>query len=161
MSTKVKKKKKKQTRNSKTRVLSHTSWYLGMKLGHWPKFQKLQIYPLSTTRGRNWAYIRSTGSGFQDTGLFSKLPYLGMKLGHWPKFQNLHIPSFYPIGLKLSLFSFYGQRFPRYGTIFKIGILGMKLGHCPKFQNLHYILSFYLIGSKLSLFLLYGQRFPR
>ena len=38
--------------------------YLGMKLGHWPKFQKLHIYPLSTPGSRNWAYFRSTGSGF-------------------------------------------------------------------------------------------------
>ncbi len=31
----------------------------------------------------------STGSGFRETGRFSKLPYLGMKLGKWPKFQKL------------------------------------------------------------------------
>ncbi len=100
-----------------------------MKLRHWPKCQKLHIYPLSTLRhrnwayffsmgtvseiranfqnchiwpwnmgisqsyrsctyslflpremgdgGRNWAYFCSTGSGFRDTGWFSKLPYLG------------------------------------------------------------------------------------
>ena len=37
-----------------------------------------------------------------------------MKLSHWPKFQ-----TFYPKGLKLTLFSLYGQRFPRYWPIFK------------------------------------------
>ncbi len=58
-----------------------------MKLGKCPKFQKLHIYicTLSTPRGRNWAYFCSTGSGFRDTGQFSKWPYLGMKLGKWPK----------------------------------------------------------------------------
>ncbi len=100
--------------------------YLGMKLCHWQKFQKLHIYFVSTPGGQwslfliqwrrfpiyasifeiaifghgtwpsrnwtsrlclpqggeNWAYFRSTGSGFQDMGRFSQLPYLGMKLGH-------------------------------------------------------------------------------
>ncbi len=46
--------------------------------------------------GQNWDYFCSTGSGFRDTGRFSKLPYLGMKLGHWPKFQKLHI-HVYPV----------------------------------------------------------------
>ena len=69
-----------------------------IKLGHWPKCQKLHIYSLSTPGCRNWAYFHSTGSGFQDTGRFSKLPYLGMKLGHWPK---LHILSFYSRGVKI------------------------------------------------------------
>ncbi len=32
-----------------------------MKLGHWPKCQKLHIYSLSTPGGRNWAYFCSTG----------------------------------------------------------------------------------------------------
>ncbi len=38
--------------------------YLGMKLGHWPKCQKLHIYSFSTPGGQNWAYFHSTGSGF-------------------------------------------------------------------------------------------------
>ena len=71
-------------------------------------------------------------SSFRDTGPFSKLPYLGIKLGHWQKFHKLHIYSFYPRGSKWSLFSLYGQRFPRYRPIFKIAIFGMKLAHWPK-----------------------------
>ncbi len=63
----------------------------GMKLGHWPKFQKLHIHSLSTPGSRNWLYFRPTGSGFQDTG---QLPHLGMKLGHWPMFQKLHLYTF-------------------------------------------------------------------
>ena len=38
--------------------------YLGIKLGNQAKFQKLHTYPLSTLEGQNWAYFRSTGSGF-------------------------------------------------------------------------------------------------
>ena len=65
--------------------------------------------------------FRSTGSGFRDTGPFSKLPYLGMKLGHWPKFQKLHkyrYTLFLPQRVEVEL----GQRFPRYGPISKIAI---------------------------------------
>ena len=47
---------------------------LGMKVGHWPKFQKLHLYSLSNPRVRNCAYFHSTCSGFRDTGRFSKLP---------------------------------------------------------------------------------------
>ena len=56
--------------------------YLGMKLGQWPKCQKLHIYSLSTPGDQNWPYFRSTSSRFRDTSRFSTLPYLGMKLGH-------------------------------------------------------------------------------
>ena len=81
-----------------------------MKSDHWPK---LHIQSLSTPRGWNWAYFRSTGNGFRNTGHFSKLPYLGIKLGNWPKFQKFHIysDSSYPMGSKLSLFLLHGQRF--------------------------------------------------
>ena len=69
--------------------------YLGMKLGHKPKCQKLQIhvYPLSTPRGRNWAYFRSVGQRFLRSG---QLSYLGMKLGHWPKYQNCCTYTLFP-----------------------------------------------------------------
>ncbi len=59
------------------------------------KFQKL----LSTLRGRIWAYFRSTGSGFRDTGRFWKLSYLGMKPGIWKKGQKLHME----VALKLHI----------------------------------------------------------
>ena len=47
------------------------------------------MYSLSSPRDQNWAYFRSTGSGFLAKGRFSKLPYLYMKLGHWPKCHKL------------------------------------------------------------------------
>ncbi len=66
----------------------------------------------------------NTGSGFRDTGRFSKLPYLGMKLSHWPKFQKLHVYILFlpPRGSKLSfnILSLYDQQFPGYGPIFKM-----------------------------------------
>ncbi len=68
--------------------------YLGMKLGHPPKFQKLPIYPLSTSGGGGCpklSYFRSMSSSFRDMGRFSKWPYLGMKVGYWPKCQKSHI----------------------------------------------------------------------
>ncbi len=69
-------------------------------------FPKLRISCLSTLEGR---YFRSTGSGFRDTGRFSKLPYLGMKLDHWQKVPEVaRTRSFYPKGSKSSLFSLYG-----------------------------------------------------
>ncbi len=60
-----------------------------------------------------------------ETWRFAKIPKVA------------HILSFYPWGSKLSLFSLYGQRFPRYRPISKLPYLGMKLGHWPKFPKLH------------------------
>ncbi len=68
--------------------------YLGMKLGNQPKVPEvapIMIYSLSTPWSRNWAYFCSMGSGFRDTGWYSKLPYLGMKLRRWQKVQKFHI----------------------------------------------------------------------
>ena len=110
--------------------------YLGMKLGHWPKFHKLHIYPHSTPGGQNWAYFHSMGSGFQDTGWISKLPYLAMKLAHWQNIQKLHTYSISTTTGRNWVYFRYTQWFPRYRPIFKTD-LGMKSGHWPKFQNLH------------------------
>ena len=66
-----------------------------MKLGHWPKFQKLCIYsPSGRSRLSLFSFFAlQVAVSRMDTGRFSKLPYLGMKLGHWSKFQKLHIYS--------------------------------------------------------------------
>ncbi len=78
--------------------------YLGMKLGKWPKCQKLHICPHFTPGGEKWAYIRSVGSGFRDMDWYSKLPCLGMKLGHWPKFHiHLLLPPRVEIKLNFAL----------------------------------------------------------
>ena len=94
-----------------------------MKLGNSPKLH-IYMYSLSTPGRQTWAYLRSTGSGFQDTGRFSNLPYLGMKLGHSKVPEVAYKLSFYPRDSKLSLFSLYEQRFQGYGPIFKIAIFG-------------------------------------
>ena len=56
--------------------------YLGMKLGHWPKFQKLHIYCLYTPVGLKLGTL---------IAYFSRYGRFSMKLGNWPKFQKLHI----------------------------------------------------------------------
>ena len=99
---------------SKIRANYQNCPILGMKLGMWPKFQKLHMYPLSNPGGWSWAYFGSTGSGFRDIGRFSNLRYLGMKLGKWLKFQKLHMYALStPGGSTLRLFLLYGQWFPR------------------------------------------------
>ena len=87
-----------------------------------------------------------------------------MKLGHWPKFQKLYIWTLSTPGgggAKLSLFSLYGQRFPRYMPIFKIAIFRDETWPVSKVPEVAHLDSFYPIGSKLSLFSLYGQQFLR
>ncbi len=112
--------------------------YLDMTLGKWPNFQKLHIYPLSTPRGRNWAYFCSMGSGFRDTSQFSKLPYLGMKLGSWPKFQKLHMyPPSTQRGRNWAYFRSTGSGFRDISRFPKFPYLGMKHGLWPRFQKLH------------------------
>ncbi len=101
---------------------------------------------------------------FQRSRLFSKLLYLGMKLGCWPNFQKWQIYSHSaPRGLKLSLFSLDGQRFPRYGLMCNIAIFEHETWPLAKVPEVAHILSFYPGGggSKLSLFSVYGQRFLR
>ena len=88
--------------------------------------------------------FRATGSGFQDTGQFSKLPYLGMKLGKCPKFQKLHIYSLpIPRGRNWAFFALRtdfcstdsGSRDT--GQFSKFPYLGMMRLNWPKFQKLH------------------------
>ena len=121
----------------------------------------LHIYLLSTSGGRNWAYFRSTTSGFRDTGQFSKLLYFGMKLGHWPKFQALHIYCLSTLGgEKWAYFHSTGRGFWDILDWFsKLPYLGMKLGHWAKCQILHIYHLSTPRGSKSSLFSLYRQRF--
>ncbi len=76
---------------------------------------------------------------------YKKLPYWGMK----PRFclkrftEVEYGPSFYPKGSKLSLFSLYGQRFPRYGPLFKIAIFGHETWPSTKVPEVAHVPSFY------------------
>ncbi len=134
--------------------------YLGMKLGHWPKCRKLHINKIFPLYRRGFIFALQA-----------------VVLGIWTDFQTCHIRAwnltigqsarsctyilFLPQGSKVSLFSLYGQWFPRYGPIFKIAIFGHETWPLAKVPELADTLPLYPRGSKLSLFLLYGQRFPR
>ncbi len=79
------------------RLQIELSRYLDMKLGHRSKCQKLHIYSLSPTRGRNWAYFRSMGSGFQDMDWFLAL-LDSVSRGHGMGFLSIvrRLPSVRP-----------------------------------------------------------------
>ena len=115
--------------------------YLAMKLGNWPNFQKLHRVCLPRGR-RNWAYFRSTDSGFRDIWHFSKLPYFGMKLCHWPKFQKLHIyslstPRGISQGVEIEFIFPLRAVVSEIGPIFKIAIFGQETWPLAKFRKLH------------------------
>ncbi len=63
---------------------------------------------------------------------------------HRGPFAKLHIPvhSFYPQGSKLSLFSLYRHRFPRYWQFFKIAIFEHEAFPLAKVPEVAHILSF-------------------
>ena len=126
--------------------------YLGMKLGHQKKVQKLHIFSLSTPGGRNLAYFRSTGSDFRDTGRFSKLPYLGTKLGCWKVPEVLHIHFFSTPGCQTEeVFSSIDSGFRDMDRFLRFAIFGQQW-HIYRIL----VLSFYRRLSKSSLFSLYG-----
>ncbi len=98
-----------------------------MKLGHWPKVpEKLHIYPLSTP----WVEIEvifTLRGAVSEISADFQIAIFGHETCPLAKFPEVaHIPSFYPRWSKLSLFSLYGQRFPKYDPIFKIA---MPFGH--------------------------------
>ena len=109
--------------------------------------QVLSFYP----RGRNWAYFHSTGSGFRDTGRFSKLPYLGMKLAIGQSSRSCTYRVYFlstPMGAKFSLFSLYGQQFLRYWPIFKIAIFGHETWPLAKVPEVAHIIPFHPRGGR-------------
>ncbi len=112
--------------------------YLGMKLGHWPKFQKLHIYYPSTPGGRNWACFHSTASGFRDTGPIFKIAIFGHETWRLAKVPEVaHVLSFYPKWSKLRLFSLYVRGFRDTDRFLKLPYLDVQFGNWPKFQKLH------------------------
>ena len=115
---------------------------------------------LSTPGGRNWAYFGFTGSGFWDTGRFSKFPYLGMKPDHWPKCRKLHIyPLSTPRGRNWAYFRSTGSGFRDMSRFFKIAIFGHETWPSAKVPTVAHILSFYPRWSKLSYFRSMGRGF--
>ncbi len=62
------------------------------------------------------------------------------QLGHLPKVRSWTYTPFLPQVSKLSLFSLYWQRFPRYGPIFKIAIFGHETWPLAKVPEVAHIL---------------------
>ena len=50
-----------------------------------------------------------------------------------------HITCLYPRGTKFTLFSLYGQQFPRYGLIFKIAIFGHETSQVAKVPEVAHV----------------------
>ena len=133
--------------------------YLGMKLGHWPKCQKLK-YTLFLPYGVEielifalWAAVSERRADFQNCHIWAWNLAIGQRSSSWTyKNYSLFIPG--------------GQNWVfcsglRYGSIFKIVIFGHKTVSLTKDPEVAHIHSCYPRGSKSSLFSLYGQRFPK
>ena len=113
-------------------------------------------YTLSNPGGQNWDHSRSTGSGFQDTGRFSKFSYMGIN------FRSCIYTLFLPQGVEIELIVALWAAVSEVQANFqKLPYLGMKLGKWPKFQKLHIYPLSTPGGRNWGYFLLYGQRFPR
>ncbi len=126
-----------------------------MKLGTWLNFQKLHIYSLSTPMGPELNLFALYKYWFPRYVRFSTLPWQFLRcrqifkiaiFGHeiWSLKKNpkaAHTLSFYPKGSKLSLFSLYGQRFPKYGPILKIAIFGHETWSLTKDPEVAHIFS--------------------
>ena len=55
------------------------------------------------SRGQNWTYFGSMGSGSRDTGPFSRLPYFRMGFWHWPNFKSCTYTRGLPQGVEIEL----------------------------------------------------------
>ncbi len=99
--------------------------YMGMKLSHLQKLQKLHIYSFYPHRSK-LSLFSLYGQRLQRYCLFFfKIAIFGDETWLLAKLIKIsYTLSLCPNGLKLSLFSLYRQRFPRYGPIFKIAIFG-------------------------------------
>ncbi len=121
----------KQEAHRPWRFASEQTWPL-------PKVPEV-AHALSTPRGRSWGYSSSMGSGFWDTGRFSKLPYLCMKLivGQSPRICT-YMYTLLPQGVEIEvIFGCMGNGFWDTGQFSKLPYLGMKPAHCPKSHKLH------------------------
>ncbi len=107
------------------------------------------IFALRATVSKIW---------FLRYGPTSKIAIFGHETWPLAKVPEVaHILTLYTRAAKMSLFSLYGQRFPR---LLKLPIFGHEIWPLGKVPGVAHIQSFYPRGSKLSLFTLYGQRLP-
>ncbi len=104
---------------------------------------------------QNWGYFRSTGSGFRDTGRFSKIAVFKHETWNLKNVPDVaYGPSFCARGLKLSLFLALRAAFQN--CLFEHETWNLKKSARSYIWTL-----FYLRGSQLSSFSLYGQSFSR
>ncbi len=148
---------------------------LGNQLGHWPKFRadtgpfsKLPYLGMKlchSQKSRSCTYTLFLPQWVEIELIFDlwaavseirgdfKIYIFGHETGPLTKDPEVaHILPFYPSGLKLSLFSLYGQAFPRYWPIFKIAIFGHGTWQLANVPEVAHISPFYPRGSKFSLF---------
>ena len=136
--------------------------YSGMKLSHWPKFQKLHIYSLSTPRG-GWG----GGEGWSKLGLFLlyrqrfqrygwifKLAIFGHETWPLAKVPEIaHILPFYSRGAKLSFIQSIIRFALHHSTIVLMAQIWRSLFSLYRQRFLRYGLIFQLavFGQKLHL----------
>ena len=82
------------------------------------------VQSLSTPRGWNWTYFALRAAVSEVRANFPNCHIWAWNLVPDKRFRSCTYTLFLPQGLKLSLFSLYGQQFPRYRPIFKIVIFG-------------------------------------
>ena len=103
--------------------------YLGMKLSHWPKFQKLHIYYLSNPGGRKLSLFSLYEQRFLRYGsiLTAIFGYETCRLAKFAEVEDIYSFSV-PGGRNWAYFLFllHGKRFLRYMPIFKSAIFGHK-----------------------------------
>ncbi len=111
--------------------------YLGMKLGHWPKFQRLHIYSLYL-RGSKLSLFLLYGQWFPRYGHTFKICIFGHETWQVARVTEVaQYPLSTPWGQNWAYFRSMGSGFWDMGRFSKLPYSGMKLGHCPKFQKFH------------------------
>ena len=119
--------------------------YLGMKVGHWPKLEKLHMF---LPQGVEIELVVALRQRFPRYGpIFFKISIFGHETCPFAEVLGVaHTLSFHRSGSKWSLFSLYRQWFPRYGTIFKIAMFGHETWPLTKVPEVTHVFSFYPVG---------------
>ena len=145
---KLKKNKKNKKENRICRQIQDLHSTFGIK-ERW-SFANCTVYwyTLSTPRGWNWAFFPSTAAISKIQADFQNWHIWAWNLAIGKVSEVAHTLSFYLQGSKLSLFSLYGQRFPRYWQFFKTAIFGREAFPLAKVPEVAHILLSTPKGSK-------------
>ncbi len=123
------------------------------QLGHWPKFQKLRIHSLSTPRGWNWAYCRSMGSGFRDTGRFKTCHIWAWNLTTGQSSRSCTYTLFLCQGVEIELIFALWSVVSQIRGNFLNCHMDMKLGHWANCQKMHIT---YFLSQEVKIELIFG-----